>query len=296
MHDPTKGALTSIVIPPVSCNIGSEFQYFLSSDWHLGSSCTSYGLINRDLKKTQQFNRRIIINGDLFDGILCKDFKRFSPDVLHHSLHGKKDILGLSVDLAFDILSPYVDLIDVIGVGNHEISIENHHNFDIIRELVSRLNLIRKEGQILLGGVGGFISYRFKDNTKGGRSFRYTIFRHHGGGGAAPVTKGMIDLARLNAWADADLIWIGHKHSKVSNEITRLRQNNKGGGITQIPVKFIVTPSYQNAYQAQLQEDILKNGRIGNYAVDTCQAPQPNGGMILSLTITHDGIENQLLV
>lgn len=284
---------------------GSTQGFTLMSDLHIGAPHVDYDLIVQDLETAKLHNDRILINGDLLDLILTSDKKRFSPEALHSRLQGAPDIVNAAIDWAVEILAPYAELIDMIGIGNHETAITRHHSVDVTRVLIRELarSLPKNSKHVIhYGGYGGFVDYRFLAKTKnrghgqadGNGSFtghgkRWVIHYYHGSGASAPVTKGMIDLHR-RSWAHADLIWLGHKHNRFNVAVQVLSCPLQGHQPTIKDVRQVMTGAYFNTYAGQQQNEIASHGRRSNYAADLGLAPQGMGGTRIQLQF--DGSTN----
>lgn len=276
--------------PPREYRIGQQFGFTLMSDLHIGSAFVEYGKIREELQEAKAQGDRILFNGDIIDLILPGDSKRFSQDALHVKLQGRKDVINAALDFAVEILGPYADLIDVVGSGNHEQSTEHYHSVDIGLLLVDRLSEIAKRA-IDYGGPLGFSQYRWQRGSERISDTRgIDIFRFHGAGGAAPVTKGMIDFARLSAWVDADIYWIGHKHSRFSDVGERVRCPRSGENPDVRETRQIMTGAYSNVYYGQSQSSIHTIGRRANYAADKGLPPKGIGGARLVITLPRAGI------
>lgn len=117
------------------------------------------------------------------------------------------------VEQAVELFKPYVNLIDGIGVGNHESTIIKYHSVDPIHWLIKELNNIRdkKLPPIMHMGYTGYIIHRYHINDARVRTQR--IWYHHGVGGASPSTKGMGTFLKAMYSNEADIYWMGHLHS-----------------------------------------------------------------------------------
>lgn len=73
----------------------------------------------------------------------------------------------------------------------------------------------------------------------------YDIFLHHGSGGQAPVSRGMIDFDRLASSVDADLILTGHKHNAIVDYSHPLQKLTVNGEFVLKNRIFVQTPSFQ---------------------------------------------------
>lgn len=250
-----------------------------SSDMHIGHRHTDYDLITKELELCDRLN----INGDMFDAISNTDRKRYRLSVPHDRiLNARERQLDEALDWATEIYGPHASKIDVVGVGNHDDSTVKYNHFDLVLELVKRLNKLG--GKINYGGYCGLIRYIFKmGKTKLGQ---YIIQYHHGSGHSSPVTKGMIDLNRSKTWIqNVDCFWKGHKHNKFCDE----DQVMNSDGQLQPRVSFF-SGSYIRNYNIQDQKSIMKEGRTANFADDNLMAPQGLGGWFIDINIGKDKI------
>jgi len=270
------GTSLRIIRRNLPVTIAEPVGFTLMSDLHIGSAATNYDAITRDLEHAKDNGDRINVNGDVFDAILPKDVKRYRPDALDERISGRADVLNAALDLAVSILAPYAKQIDMIGTGNHEVSIEQYHGLDPVQLLVHRLNG-ECGGHIEHGAIVGFLDYRL--DVRGSKhTDRFVIFYHHGRGGNAPVMKGMQDFARLG-WIDANVIWLGHRHNRITDVGNiRLRCPESGTDPIQEPYPCVMTGGYLVNYTGDTHEAIMRRGRRSSYAGDKLMAPQAPGG------------------
>ena len=287
--EPILGGMVACRPEPISYQPDSVAGFTLMSDLHIGAPHIDYPLINRELEKAKAKGDRVLINGDVFDMILLGDKKRFRGDVLHPRLQGRNNVVTAAVQWGAEILAPYADMIDMIGVGNHETAVERFHSVDPIELLLYELEKAlpaNAKHVIHHGGYCGFVDYRFRyrgaggknksDDSTGGK--RWVIYYHHGGGASAPVTKGMIDFSRKDVFIDADLLWLGHKHNRWNAHVCKISCPLVGDDVLVRDVRHIMTGAYQKTYVGQSQKSIRKDGRRSNYAADAGLAPQGMGG------------------
>lgn len=265
---------------PIVYHNGFVQGYTLLSDLHIGARNVDYALIKEELETAKRKKDRILINGDVFDMILSCDKKRFRPDVLHPRLVGKPDIVNSAIEWGAELLGPYADLIDLIGCGNHESSLEKYHNIDVIKILVHELRKMRKNKnhQLNHGGFTGYYDARFRDSAdnKNRHGKRFVIYYHHGAGGSAPVTKGIIDFHR-KGWIQADVILLGHKHNKITSVVRSMSCPIQGNETVVKDVYHIMTGSYMTNYATQTQGSLEEHGRIAPYASDWGLPEQSKG-------------------
>lgn len=264
----------------------------LMSDLHIGAINVDYSALRSDLKRAREHNDRILINGDVFDAILLHDMKRFRAETLDERSRGRSNILNEVVHRAAEELAPYADLIDMIGCGNHEESVEKYHNYDPIQDLINELNRVAG-ADIRYGGICGFFRYRLqeKKNSKsknpGGDRWQYLVFYHHGSGGASPVTKGIIQFNRMETWIVADLLWVGHGHNRILDATPMQITMGVDETITARPYRAVMTGGYLGRGAVDTHKSYIVDRRPKNasYAESKNLPPQCAGGarVIVSL-------------
>lgn len=202
-------------------------------DLHLGNSRCMEAKIRADLEEARALNARILLIGDIYDAILTKDHKRFALTVLKPFLQERQDLLNAVVEYGVAFLQPYADLIDLIAYGNHEGAVLKHHNFDLIKDTVGRLNEgLRRQGsdhRIAAGGYTGYVQYRVSSGAQNPQFKRsVNVLYNHGGGVDAPVTKGILDISRKTVNWDYDLYVYGHKHHSIAVNDVKIKLSGKG--------------------------------------------------------------------
>jgi hypothetical protein len=257
-------------------SINDKARLGLLSDLHFGNSSLVKSELQRDLERMDQAECEIAINGDVFDLVLPGD-KRFDLAGLDRTLiqKGVKPI-DAAIDLAYETLKPYAHRIKFIGIGNHESHVNKHHHIDVTKILLYRLNQLPNV-EIGYGGWCGYWHVRLKRHNT---IVSWVQYRHHGAGGAAPVTKGMIDFNRMLVWqGDIDGLWIGHKHNKFVDLATKMNYNRQHRKVSTDQVTCIMTGSYLSTYGTD-------EGADPSYAMGWNLSPQQMGGVIVELR--HD--------
>ncbi len=241
----------------------------LISDLHIGSSHFSESALRFDLDKARDNNWPILINGDVLDMILWQDRKRFSVDAIDPELRHRSDLITAGIDKAEKILAEYAPLIELLGQGNHETAVCKYHSVDPTSILLDRL---RKHGcNASHGGYAGYYVIKMVNSYNGKRcgSWSWKLRYHHGVGGNAAVTKGLIQVNRMLTWcADADCIWMGHLHNRVlDNGILRERMDDYGN-VKYDNCAFVFTGAYLTP----------SPDNPGGWAVEKNFSPQQTGG------------------
>ena len=263
-------------------SLSDRVRIGLMSDLHFGSSSLIKKALKADFEYMVENNCTIGINGDVFDLVLPSDLKRFDLDALDRAMiqQGVKPI-DAAIEIAYEFIKPYAHKIKFIGIGNHEAHVYKRHHVDVLSILLYRLNQLPNV-KIENGGWCGYWNIRLIRDTK--RS-NYLIYRHHGAGGAAPMTKGMIDFQRMMIWqGDVDAIWIGHKHNRISDPgATKVVYDNRTNTHKTKKVTCVMTGSYLSTYG--------EGEAAPSYAMGWNLSPQMSGGAILELKMTEEQVE-----
>jgi hypothetical protein len=241
------------------------------SDLHIGHPRHQAELLAEDLKEAADLECHIMLLGDLNDLILHCD-PRATPSQL-----GQEDaLLNTAVRETTEVLRPYVDLIDMICVGNHETAVLKHRSYDFVLAVIQELQGYRtRENRIYHGGYRGFFRIQF---LRGHWRASQTWYYDHGRGGGAPVTKGMIDLSRIMKDWEADVYWMGHKHHSISDDDAELRRLNAQGNIEVRRRLGFFTAGYANAI---VEYDYNVMGYVLDYAEERFLANTACGNAIV---------------
>ena len=268
----------------VECEPGSEHWWFLCSDLHIGSPSFDLKRWQRDMDAALKVGARVLFNGDVFDGIDFRD-KRYDASVLVPQLRGEKDLQGAVVRLAYEYISPYRDIVYVIGVGNHEEKWIGWNANDPVARLIERLNsdleTEKSEHRVRHGGIAGFIrtTFRLGERSDGkARSCYHDLLYFHGSGGDSPVTRGSIDFYRKENQFLFDAVTMGHKHHRSFMDGVMIGVTSRGR-LHFRERKSVQTGSYYINYRRTTQEQPLAY----SYAESKHHSPKPHGGMFLRL-------------
>jgi UDP-2,3-diacylglucosamine pyrophosphatase LpxH len=189
-----------------------SFPIFFMGDFHLDARKTDVGFIERELEKARELDARIILLGDIFDGIWCGD-PRYMPAVSIQRLEGRNQLIRETVQYGKEFLKPYADLIDIIAIGNHEETVLKHHHYNLIQELCRELTT--DDHVVNYGKRSGNAFYRF-EYPNGGAVQTVKIHYTHGSGGSAPVTDGLIKMKHKKIHLEGfDIHVSGHTHTQA---------------------------------------------------------------------------------
>lgn len=274
------------VIDTVPFRLSGDFPQTIGlqliSDCHIGSSIIDYSRIQWELDQARQHGRRILLGGDIFDCIFPSDRKRYRPESIHPRLRGRSDMADEALQWAAEIFSPYAELIDMIGVGNHEADTLQKHHTDLVARLVEILNEYRDfstGSRIAQAGWSAFIRYKLENYRK---QPGFLLWYHHRVSNAAYAHRVLRALQERSSSFLADVYWCGHNH--VQGSMSEQRLAPVSGGLRSRPVKYVLTGSYFRPYEHQSQESMITTGRKSNYVVEACYPPASLGGAVVNLT------------
>ena len=182
------------------------------SDVHYDSKNCDRKLLKKHFDFIKSVNGKIIINGDWLDVMGMKHDPRSIPnDIRPEYMKPGASYLDLVIEDSFEFLKKYKDNLLLIGYGNHETNIVKRQQIDPLKWLVKLLHA--KGSNVMLGCYTGALILGFNINGTDRRTSK--IFYHHGYGGNAKRSKGVLnadlDIGQ-NPWAD--IITSGHDHQK----------------------------------------------------------------------------------
>lgn len=263
-----------------------SFEFGLFSDLHIDSTGCNTSALSADLSALCDKGARIYFNGDVFDGILPTDRKRYARA---GDQFGEDAQINARVEYVASFLKPYADHIDYIGAGNHEASIAKYNNCDILHLLASKLGESRSRSlsPIRRSGYVGFIRLVFRRGDGCVKS--YVIYRDHGKGGSSPVTHGIINFNRLFTTYSCDLAWLGHTHSHVIDKNYQTIGVSSQGKLYKRPKIGVITPGYQMCFEERTYGE--NEYYRSNFPEERFSVPSPIGHATLTINVSNDYME-----
>ena len=241
---------------------GQVIKLALFSDIHFDSPDCDRETLKKHLDYCLKDGRYILINGDFFDMIILGDRKRATP----HHITNTDNQLNVKLNEAYEFLKPYQNNILFFGRGNHEESIMKYNGLDVLEMLTTMLNM-GSEHKILYGNYTNFLRFTFKEKNR--NEYNYDIYGHHGCGGSAPATKGMLDFGALAKGINADLIWLAHKHNSLIDYSSPVMHIDRNGDVILKNRQCIETPSYQKGrtidYNANFAERFYNHTALSGF-------------------------------
>ena len=194
-------------------------NFLLLSDVHFDSVKCHRELLTKHLDEAKEKGAKVLVFGDWFDLMQGMYDPRRSYSGLRPE-YKSINYLDAVIEDSIEYLKPYAENFVFIGRGNHETNIEKRLSTSPIDRLCQGL------GGVTPGPYSGWIMLRI---IRGTFQERFNLHFHHGYGGNAPRSKGVLNAdIDQKEWPDADIIVSGHTHQKWHLPISVERINEKG--------------------------------------------------------------------
>lgn len=242
------------------------------SDVHYDSLKCDRDLLKKHLDEIKSCNGKVFIYGDWFDVMGCyQDPRSKAVDIDPRFIQKGQEYLNLIVEDSFEFLKPYVQNIAFISEGNHETEIKRRRDVDILSWLIRLLN--DAGGHVVKGKYSGWNEFNFK-YAKGTDNRSILTHYHHGYGGNAKRSKGMLDsqIATFQ-YPDAEIIFRGHDHQKFHDPSNvKYRYNKAHKTVKTSSTHYIKTGSYKDGLGSgtggwETQKGFIPT-RLGGWFID----------------------------
>jgi len=233
------------VTVPYKENKEFEWYFLVTSDQHWDNPCSDHKLQLKHLRQAKERDAGIMSAGDLLCLMQGKYDRRSNKSSLRPE-HRTDNYLDDVITTAADFFEPFAHQFVVLATGNHEDSIRDRYETNMIDRLVGTIN-DRTGSHIGSGGFSGWVIFRFErpDRT----SNRIVLHYDHGYGGGGPVTADMIQHQRRSVYLpDAHIVVSGHTHDQWQRETARVRLGQNGLIYKDIQT-HIKLPSYKDEYK-----------------------------------------------
>lgn len=251
---------------------GDTRWLLLTSDHHWDSVNCDRVKLKKDLDLAAERQAAIFVFGDLFDVMGGKFDPRSTKKDLRPELM-KGPYFDECVGQAAEWYKPYRDYLALVSVGNHESSIEQRQETDLIGRFCDEL-------KIEAGGYWGFVQIQAVQNKM---TETKNLLFHHGYGGGGEITRGLIDQSRTRSQYYADFYVSGHIHRRNCDENV-IQALDRLGNVEERSQWFLRCASYKR----ELHGWHAEKGRAG----------RPIGGWWISVTYhrKHDTPEWEWMV
>lgn len=258
----------------------------LMSDIHFDSSLCDLVLFEKHLKLAEELQAPVLIAGDFFDAMQGRDDPRRSIEDLKAE-YKVASYFDAIVQDASAYLRKFKIPFYILAMGNHETSVLNKINTNLTERLAYDLRLHGQSAEDM--GYWGYIRVVF-DYGKGQARSSKLLYYHHGISTSAPVTKGVIQVARQGAYLQSpDFVLNGHNHESYSVPLQVERMNQRTMVLKTETVWYLRTPGYKKS-----PADAMS---MRGYGAERHRAPTPRGCMVLDLQYSHsknDSVETQI--
>lgn len=245
-----------------------KIRILLMSDEHWDNVGCNRTVLRQHHNQALKFGAPIFKFGDTLCLMQGKWDKRKSDKQLRPE-HRGDDYLNKVLETATEWYEPFKDNIALITGGNHEQSILQRHDFDILRPLTHNLG-------VHYGAYQGFVRFVFEIPGKVAghacTSCSAVLCWHHGYGGGGEVTRGMIDNNRTRSQYLADIYYSGHIHRRNADENMLIKCGRRG--IVEEVQQWFLRGS---CYKQEKDYYHISNGRAG----------RPLGGWWLEIEFTR---------
>lgn len=260
----------------VTVDFPRKLRALLISDLHWDNAHCDRETLKRDLQAAKDCGAPIFLFGDTFCAMQGKWDRRKDERQLRPE-HRGGNYFDKLVDTAAEWFAPYAANIALITKGNHETSIIQHHETDLVQRLHQALRGV-KGYRGHAGAYAGFIALGASDDHRCRRT--RSLYWHHGYGGGGEVTRGLIDNSRTRGQVFADIYVSGHVHRRNMDENVVQFLDTRTGQIQHRRQLFLRCSTYKH-------EDGSKEGDISGWHVEKGRASRPIGGWWLDLTLRN---------
>lgn len=252
-----------------------EQWFLLRSDAHHDNLHADHALEKRHLDMALERGAGILDFGDLFCAMQGKWDRRADVEQLRPELVSAK-YLDRLLDYNFDFYRRYAANWILLARGNHETSIQRHHESDLTDRLAERMKKEAGADNLHAGSYAGWVRFQF---TRATRNSSKKILRYsHGYGGGGPVTRDVIQTARQAVYlGGADLVVSGHTHDAWELPIMREQLDHVGNPRLDEMV-FLKIPGYKDEFSSG-------NG----WAVEKGMPPKPKGAFWVRFYVDYRG-------
>jgi hypothetical protein len=187
------------------------------------------------------------------------------------------DTLNITTRQVVDKLKPLAEAGKILGImsGNHELSMQKHHSYNLTRAVCEGLNSVSPDH---IPNLGYSCLYRVTlKKANHGSKFNWVLYSHHGFGGGRKKGSSINNLIGLQESVEADCYIMGHDHKKIATKGTRLSISKSGKPILlSKQISFARAGTYLKSY--------LDGGRV-TYSEQAGYPPVPTGSIMIEVGI-----------
>lgn len=259
----------------IKSNMTDWKYHFVCSDIHLDNPKCKRKKLKEDLDMAKALGATISITGDLLDLMQGKHDRRADKGALRKDFVEGGSYIDNVIKDAVAFLSPYAENIVLISKGNHETSVQQHIEVDVLKYLIRELNKANNT-KIQMGEYRGYFTLCYQLGKTGNRHNVNFGYSHGNWGGN--ITKGALSVIRdASIMPDCDIMLSGHTHDTFV--IPHKRYSIKSGNSVNLTTQYHVkTATYKDEFSAG-----------HGFAVEKIAFPKPIGGCLCKFKIGRNG-------
>jgi hypothetical protein len=260
----------------VSAKANETLTVMLASDIHFDAATCDLALFTKHLKLAEELQAPVFIGGDFFDAMQGHDDPRRSMEDLKREYKVSNYFDAIVLD-GSNFLRQFKVPYYIIGLGNHETSVLSKSSTNLCERLAYDLRVNHQAAEA--AGYWGYLRFKFQYENGGGRSSKL-LYWHHGTSNSAPVTKGVIDVARQGVYLySPDIVLNGHNHHAYTMPVVVERVNQKTMEPYTETMWYVRTPGYKMSAADSMS--------TYGFGAEKFRAPTPRGCLFLDLNYTH---------
>ena len=238
------------------------------SDIHFDNPHCDRHLLKRHLDLAVERDAPIIVVGDFFCAMQGKGDNRGSKADVRPE-HQTANYLDSIVAEAIEWWLPYKNHLAIVGQGNHETSVLDRKEVDLIQNLCFGLRQS--------GGITQAASYASFLRVTLNANWGYAIdaYLHHGFGGGSQATRATNHWVQYMAQVRADVYLAGHTHWKEVVPL-RIAELNVKRNITERDIHCVRLGTYKDEY--------FTGDALSGYHHIKGRGPRPQGGYFWRIT------------
>ncbi len=274
-HNP---AVMTMTIPAKRTD---QRQIMLSSDWHYDSTLGDLKLLTKHLRQAEEWQAPVLVAGDLLDVMQSHHDPRRSIEELKNK-YAVASYLDAIVQDTAEYLAGFDIPAYVLALGNHETAILKNADTNLIDRIAANLRVVHKKNAIS-AGYWGYMRIKF-EYTKGADQAVKNLYWHHGKSTSAPVTKGVIQVARQSVYLyDIDICLNGHNHAAYTLPVQVERLNSRTYEPYTETVWYVRTPGYKMSPG--------ESQSVYGFGPEKHRAPTPRGCVFLDMQYSQSEID-----
>lgn len=266
-HDSKTDGSLKITKVNIPTEISKPIHTLFISDVHTDAPNCDRKLLFDHLEAIKRNNGLVFVIGDMWDVMQTRyDPRRSRDGMREEDLLTEEAYLDSVIDNSLKFYDKYKDNIVFIGRGNHEDVITKNSGTNITRRFIKEINRENSHSNTAYGSYSGIIVLNFY--TQSNNKCQYAIYYHHGFGGNAKRSKGVLNIDLNEAFISGVRMFVsGHDHNKWHMPRDKFRLNGNNTDIEVVDVQHMKLGSYLSRNDWATSKG-FENTRRGGYFVN----------------------------